>query len=141
MPSSDVRELADPIDDELVDNEVDLEQTLDSISEVVTVSRPRWRIWNGAVPRADRGPGPGHREPATPTSFRVGNGGSCGFPTRLWHLTRRQLDFFGIEIAAAGGGRPEIDYASNLSQPKPTRRTGTRRRSDTLYLDARQSAA
>lgn len=34
----------------------------------------------------------------------------------------RQLDFFGIELAAMGGGKPQVEYASRLSQPTPTKR-------------------
>ena len=36
----------------------------------------------------------------------------------------RQLDFFGIELAAVGGKDNLVHYAFNLIQPKPDRRTG-----------------
>lgn len=36
----------------------------------------------------------------------------------------KQLDFFGIELAAMGGGRNEVQYASRLSLDTPLKRTG-----------------
>jgi hypothetical protein len=36
----------------------------------------------------------------------------------------KQLDFFKIELAAAGGGSPVVTYVTNLSAPKPSVRTG-----------------
>ena len=37
----------------------------------------------------------------------------------------RQLDYFKIELGAAGGGRTQVDYAVNLSQSRPDTRQGT----------------
>jgi hypothetical protein len=46
----------------------------------------------------------------------------------------QQLDFFKIELAAIGGGKDSVDYASNLSQPNPTRRTGSSANEKRLYM-------
>ncbi len=45
-----------------------------------------------------------------------------------------QLDFFGIELAATGGGKPLIEYATNLSAAKPVRKTGPSTGEDRLYM-------
>ena len=36
----------------------------------------------------------------------------------------RRLDFFKVELGVAGGGKPNVDYISALSSPKPRLRTG-----------------
>jgi hypothetical protein len=36
----------------------------------------------------------------------------------------KQLDFFGIELAAMGGGKADVEYAAKLSLDSPTKRTG-----------------
>ena len=46
----------------------------------------------------------------------------------------RQLDFFGIELAATGGGKKMIEYAANLSQSPPSRRTGAPDKEERLYM-------
>jgi len=45
----------------------------------------------------------------------------------------RQLDFFKIELAAAGG-TPLVDYAFNLSKPKPDRRSGKPEDEKRMYM-------
>jgi hypothetical protein len=45
----------------------------------------------------------------------------------------RQLDFFKIELAAAGGA-PEVDYALNLAKPKPDRRSGKPEDEKRIYM-------
>ncbi len=69
-----------------------------------------------------RGPGPG------------GPGTSDGIPSwERWEVRlnantldeyARQLDFFKIDLAVAGGGSPVVTYVSNVTAPKPTVRTG-----------------
>jgi hypothetical protein len=45
-----------------------------------------------------------------------------------------QLDFFRVELAATGGGKPLIEYATNLSAAKPNRKTGPSASEDRLYM-------
>jgi len=45
-----------------------------------------------------------------------------------------QLDFFGIELAAAGGGKAGIDYAFHLSKNPPERRSGFSEEESRIYL-------
>jgi hypothetical protein len=44
------------------------------------------------------------------------------------------LDYFGIELAAAGGGRADVDYASGFSEGKPQRRSGPPDAETRVYL-------
>jgi hypothetical protein len=46
----------------------------------------------------------------------------------------KQLDFFGIELGAVGGGRPLIDYASSLQKGRPDSRSGQGDAEQRLYL-------
>jgi len=46
----------------------------------------------------------------------------------------RQLDHFGIELGAAGGGRPNVDYASNLSKGRPDSRQGAGANEKRMYM-------
>lgn len=45
------------------------------------------------------------------------------FATNDINTYARQLDFFGIELGAIGGGTPEVFYASGVSQARPNART------------------
>jgi hypothetical protein len=45
-----------------------------------------------------------------------------------------RLDYFGIELAAAGGGEPTVDYASKFTQPPPQRRSGSPEDEQRVYL-------
>ena len=45
-----------------------------------------------------------------------------------------QLDHFKIELGAAGGGTPQVDYASDLGRPKPSRRAGDGDKERRLYF-------
>jgi hypothetical protein len=46
----------------------------------------------------------------------------------------RQLDFFGVELGAAGGGLDQVDYARNFSAPVPVRRGGLGDTEKRLYM-------
>jgi hypothetical protein len=50
----------------------------------------------------------------------------------------QQLDFFGIELAAVGGGKPLVDYASGFSKPQPVHRTGKGGNEQRLYMSWRE---
>jgi hypothetical protein len=51
----------------------------------------------------------------------------------------RQLDHFKIELGAAGGGVPTIDYASNLAAGSPKRRAGKPDEEGRLYMSYRNT--
>jgi hypothetical protein len=46
----------------------------------------------------------------------------------------KQLDFFGIELAAVGGSDNLVHYAFNVSKPKPDQRTGPSESENRLYM-------
>lgn len=52
----------------------------------------------------------------------------------------QQLDFFKIELGAAGGGSAKVDYAFNLVKPKPDRRSGDSEDEDRLYMSWRKDS-
>jgi hypothetical protein len=52
----------------------------------------------------------------------------------------KQLDAFKIELGAVGGGRKEIDYASDLAQSSPTVRQGSGDNETRLYMTWRSGA-
>jgi len=52
----------------------------------------------------------------------------------------RQLDFFKIELGAAGGGSPKVDYAYNFTKSKPDRRSGKPEDEDRLYMSWRKDS-
>ncbi len=51
----------------------------------------------------------------------------------------RQLDFFKIELGAAGGGSPVVEYASNLASGTPRKRTGKPEEEKRLYMSYRNT--
>jgi hypothetical protein len=46
----------------------------------------------------------------------------------------RQLDFFKIELGAAGGGKPNVDYAYNLTKGRPDTKQGPGNKDQRLYM-------
>jgi hypothetical protein len=46
----------------------------------------------------------------------------------------QQLDFFGIELAAMGGGKKTVDYATRVAQAKPATRAGASEQEKRLYM-------
>ncbi|WP_254513932.1 hypothetical protein [Anatilimnocola floriformis] len=85
-----------------------------------------------------RGPGPG------------GPGTSDGIPSwERWEVRlnaptideyARQLDFFKIELALAGGGSPVVTYVTNVATSKPTVRTGDPKKEKRLRFMHRSGA-
>lgn len=76
----------------------------------------------------------------------AGTGGTGGSVTPRWErwqvkfssasldLYAKQLDFFGIELAAIGGGSKDVEYASGLSKRPITRRTGPSAEEKRLFM-------
>lgn len=131
----DSREYAEPAEQEEFETpEPDLQESLDAITDLVT---PETTQLSNTDSTANFGHGGG------------GGSGGMGGPGTGRQLPRwdrweirydssslanyaKQLDFFKIELAALGGGRKQIDYASNLSAANPRKRTGTN--DDRIYM-------
>ncbi|MBC7852775.1 MAG: hypothetical protein IAF94_05000 [Pirellulaceae bacterium] len=56
------------------------------------------------------------------------------FTARNIEVYAQQLDFFKVELGVVGGGSDVIDYCSNLSDAKPTRRVGTAKNERRLFF-------
>jgi hypothetical protein len=76
-----------------------------------------------------------------------GRGGKKGGPLPDWEVQfnastiegyAQQLDFFNIELAAIGGGKKMVDYASKFMLPKPVVRTGPGDQEKRRYLTWRK---
>lgn len=78
---------------------------------------------------------------------RAGQGGNASVPRwERWEVRftttslaayAAQLESFGIELSAVGGGRTEIDYATKLDAAKPTVRTGPSEDEKRMYMSYR----
>jgi len=126
------QQLEEPSPEEVVQpTEIPIEQTLDSISTVVAAKAQDIEAVYGSTSLGSgdgkgtgdgRGKGPG------------GPGTADGIPAyERWEIRMaatnldeyaKQLDFFQVELGVAGGGNPNVDYISKLSDGKPTVRIG-----------------
>jgi hypothetical protein len=127
------QELQEPSPEEVQQvEEPSVTDSINSISSIVTSQAQTLEAVEGAASfgkgvgsgQGDgRGPGPG------------GPGTSDGIPAwERWEIQMaadtlpeyaRRLDFFKVELGVAGGGRPDVEYISALSSPKPKVRTGS----------------
>ncbi|MDX1947275.1 MAG: hypothetical protein SFU86_17875 [Pirellulaceae bacterium] len=125
-------ELEEPLPTEVQDVvEPPPDQTIQSISSVIAAEEVQLEVLEKAssVGRGEgdgtgdgRGKGPG------------GPGTSDGIPAyERWEVRMsagnveeyaRQLDFFEVELAVAGGGNPNVEYVTKLASSKPVVRIG-----------------
>lgn len=123
----DIQDLATP----------DAEELLSAVTEVASSTRASSDSLVGDV---SQGKGAGDRR-------RAGEGGNASVPRwERWEVRftstglakyAEQLDFFGIELAAAGGGRDQVDYATSLSQASPNTRSAPGSEEQRLYMSYR----
>ena len=108
-----------------------VEQELQSVAAVVAAKVPDFdAIYGTPTLGAGEGTGTGDGRGRGPG----GPGTSDGIPAyERWEIRMsaanldeyaKQLDFFKVELAVAGGGSPVVEYISNLSSAKPTVRVG-----------------
>lgn len=108
--------------------EVSIEQTLQAVTDAVSTQAVNLDAVEGGAAGLGtgegtgtgdgRGPGPGG--PGTATQLPDWE---VRFNASTIELYAAQLDFFGIELGAIGGGKKTVDYASKLSQPNPVTRS------------------
>jgi hypothetical protein len=107
--------------------ELSVDQTLQAVSAAVTAQAVDLDALEGSVGFGSgegagsgdgRGLGPGG--PGTATQLPDWE---VQFNASTLDLYAQQLDFFGIELGAIGGGKATVDYASQLSLPKPVVRS------------------
>jgi len=119
--------------------EVNVEQTLQAVTDAVSTRAVNLEAMEGGVQGLGqgqgtgsgdgRGPGPGG--PGTATQLPDWE---VRFNASTLELYAQQLDFFGIELGAIGGGKKVVDYASKLSQAKPVTRTASGDQEKRRYL-------
>jgi hypothetical protein len=108
--------------------EVSVEQTLQAVTDAVSTQAVNLDAFEGGASGFGtgegtgtgdgRGPGPGGKGTATQLpDWEV------RFNATTIELYAAQLDFFGVELGAIGGGKKTVDYASKLAQPNPVTRT------------------
>src|SRR4051794_6810255 len=111
--------------------QVPVEQSLESVAALVAAKAPDFdAVYGSPTLGSGEGTGTGDGRGKGPG----GPGTSEGIPAyERWEIRMsaenlaeyaRQLDFFKVELAVAGGGSPVVEYISNLSAAKPTVRVG-----------------
>jgi hypothetical protein len=119
--------------------EPQLEATLEAVTDAVSTVAASMDVINMAATSTSRGEGGlGDSRPPGP----LGEGDNIIPRWERWEVRwtssaisayAQQLDYFKIELAAAGGS-PNLDYAFNLSQPTPRRRSGPPKQEKRLYM-------
>jgi hypothetical protein len=138
------RDLEEPGLEELEEMvEPSLEVTLEAVTDLVSSQAAAFDMIESAADATGSGTGMGDSRPPGP----MGEGADDVVPPwERWEIRfattgvdayARQLDFFKIELGAAGGGSPVVEYASNLAAARPTVRTGKPEDEDRLYMTYR----
>lgn len=120
--------------------EPQLEATMEAMTEAVSnvaasmdvVSTPSTATSKGEGGMGDsRPPGPlGEGDNIIPRWERW----EIRFESSSINAYARQLDSFKIELGAAGGGKPNVDYAYNLTKGRPDTRSGPGNKDQRLYM-------
>jgi len=128
-------------------NEPRIEAMLDAIADVVTSQAAAFDgIENRATAAVDGGRLGDRRLPGPPDDGIPGvipawQRWEMRFSTTGVQAYARQLDFFKIELGAAGGGPPKVDYARNFAKSKPDRRLGKPEDEKRLYMTWQDGSA
>jgi hypothetical protein len=124
------QQLEDVSPEEVKDlQEMTVEQTLQAVTDAVSTQAVNLEAVEGAASGLGngegtgtgdgRGPGPGG--PGTATQLPDWE---VRFNATTLQVYAQQLDFFGIELGAIGGGKKTVDYASKFTQPNAIVRAG-----------------
>lgn len=121
-------------------NEPRIEAMLEAITDVVTSEAAAFDGIESRATDASDGDGlgdrrvPGPRKDGIPDVIPAWQRWEMRFSTTGVQVYARQLDFFQIELGAAGGGSPKVDYTRNLAKSKPDRRSGAPEDEKRLYM-------
>lgn len=133
-------ELEDPGVEEMPDvMEPQIAATLENVSNAVSTAAVTDAL-EGDSTVMGKGSGLGDSRSAGPGG--PGTGGvvprwerwQVKFTTTSIDAYAKQLDFFGIELAAIGGGSKDVEYASGFSTPPIKRRTGPSKDEKRLFM-------
>lgn len=118
----------------------EMDETIQTMSDLISADMAKLDSLDDQLATFGSGKGKGDSRKAGP----MGEGGEDVVPRwERWQVRfasadadayAKQLDFFGIELAAMGGGKPTVDYAAKVSQPNPVRRTGASDQEKRLYM-------
>lgn len=119
-------------------NEPAIEQTIQMVTDAISAIAASMDTISSATSVNGDGSGQGDSRPAGPEGEGVdgvhrGERWELKFTARDRKAYANQLDSFGIELAAIGGGIATIDYANNLGK-SPAPRSGTRDQEKRLFF-------
>lgn len=119
-------------------NEPSVEQSLQAVTETLSSISASLDTMESGAAASGQGSGKGDSRPPGPE----GEGDDIIPKFERWELKftardarsyAQQLDFFGIELSAVGGGKTEVDYAKNLGGT-PQKRSGPSDQEKRLYF-------
>lgn len=134
------RDIEPPGMEELQDEmEPQVEQLLEAVTEVVATQSAALDTFQTPMLSSTQGSGLGDSRPPGPLGegddiIPRGERWEIRYNSNNLHAYARQLDFFHLELGAVGGGEPQVDYAANLAQPRPTARRGPGDAEKRLYM-------
>jgi len=140
------RDLEEPGMEEMEElNEPQIEATLEAVTDLVTSQAAAFDAVEMSAAASSKGSGMGDSRPPGP----LGEGVTDVIPPwERWEIRfsttgrdvyARQLDFFKIELGAAGGGSPKVDYAFNLAKrPRPDKKSGDPGDEKRIYMSWQQ---
>ena len=118
----------------------EMTEPIDALSTVISADMTVLESLDDPLSTFGTGTGQGDSRPAGP----LGEGDGDIVPRwERWQVRfasadltayAKQLDFFKVELAAMGGGKELVDYAAQLSQPQPSRRSGNSAQEKRLYM-------
>ena len=115
-----------------------LEATLEAVTDVMSTQAAALDALDTDAKITGKGSGAGDSRRPGP----LGEGRNVVPPWERWEIQysttsinvyARQLQGFGIELGAAGGSNT-VDYATNLTKPRPDRRTGPADAEQRIYM-------
>lgn len=134
------RDMEEPGMEEMEElNEPQIEATLEAVTDLVTSQAAAFDAVEISAAASSKGSGMGDSRPPGP----LGEGVTDVIPPwERWEIRfsttgidvyARQLDFFKIELGAAGGGLPQVDYAYNLARG-PDKKSGNPEDEKRIYM-------
>ena len=110
------------------------DQAFESITSMVSSQALAWDD-EDSVRRKEGSEGPGDQ-----VGIPAWKRWEIKYSARDIEVYAQQLDFFKVELGVAGGGSDVVDYCSNLSAPKPTRRIAMPKHEKRLFFICKAGA-
>ena len=132
-----IEDLTDPELDEMADFEPELDETLNTVAEIILIQAAALDAFPGESSSV------GVRGGSHGASTETGGNANLIPRWQRWQIDfesadlatyAKQLDAFGIELAACGGGSEAIEYATKFRKPTPVKRQGSAKDEIRLYM-------